>query len=121
MSSDRSSSPRGGIRSVLRHRGFRRLFIAQTISRWGDTFNAVALVIVVFQITNSGINVSGVVALEIAPVLLLGFVAGTVVDRLPHRQVMIAADLGRAMIAAVVRSTPTNSGRSTQQRSDSPR
>jgi len=87
---------------VLRHRGFRRLFIAQTISRWGDTFNAVALVIVVFQITNSGINVSGVVALEIAPVLLLGFVAGTVVDRLPRRQVMIAADLGRAMIAALV-------------------
>ncbi len=87
---------------MLRHRGFRRLFIAQTISRWGDTFNVVALVIVVFQITNSGINVSGVVALEIAPVLLLGFVAGTVVDRLPRRQVMIAADLGRAMIAAVV-------------------
>lgn len=102
MSADRSGSPRGGIRSVLRHRGFRRLFIAQTISRWGDTFNAVALVIVVFQITNSGINVSSVVALEIAPVLLLGFVAGTVVDRLPRRQVMIAADLGRAMIAAVV-------------------
>ncbi|MBA3984624.1 MAG: MFS transporter, partial [Acidimicrobiia bacterium] len=85
-----------------RHRGFRRLLIAQTVSRWGDTFNAVALVIVVFQITNSGINVSGVVALEIAPVLLLGFVAGTVVDRLPRRQVMIAADLGRAMIAALV-------------------
>ncbi len=102
MSADRSSSPRGGIRNVLRHRGFRRLIIAQTISRWGDTFNAVALVIVVFQITNSGINVSGVVALEIAPVLLLGFVAGTVVDRLPRRQVMIAADLGRAMIAALV-------------------
>ncbi|MEO6123064.1 MAG: MFS transporter [Ilumatobacteraceae bacterium] len=87
---------------MLRHRGFRRLLIAQTISRWGDTFNTVALVIVVFQITNSGINVSGVVALEIAPVLLLGFVAGTVVDRLPRRQVMIAADLGRAVIAALV-------------------
>ena len=102
MSSEGSESQRGGIRNVLRHRGFRRLLIAQTVSRWGDTFNAVALVIVVFQITNSGINVSGVVALEIAPVLLLGFVAGTVVDRLPRRQVMIAADLGRAMIAALV-------------------
>lgn len=102
MSADRSGATRGGIRKVLCHRGFRRLLIAQTISRWGDTFNTVALVIVVFQITNSGINVSGVVALEIAPVLLLGFVAGTVVDRLPRRQGMIAADLGRAMIAALV-------------------
>jgi len=102
MSADRSGAPRGGVRKVLCHRGFRRLLIAQTISRWGDTFNTVALVIVVFQITNSGLNVSGVVALEIAPVLLLGFVAGTVVDRLPRRQVMIAADLGRAVIAALV-------------------
>lgn len=102
MSTVDSRSSRSGIRHVLRHRGFRRLLIAQTISRWGDTFNTVALVIVVFQITNSGLNVSGVVALEIAPVLLLGFVAGTVVDRLPRRQVMIAADLGRAVIAALV-------------------
>ncbi|CAN5513809.1 hypothetical protein BH24ACT5_BH24ACT5_28570 [soil metagenome] len=75
---------------MFRHREFRRLFIAQTVSRWGDTFNAVALVIVVFQLTNSGINVSGVVALEIAPVLVLGFIAGTVVDRLPLQRVMVA-------------------------------
>ncbi len=90
---------RPGIQRVLRHTMFRRLFIAQTISRWGDTFNAVALVIVVFQLTNSGVSVSGVVALEVAPVLLLGLVAGSVVDRLPRHHVMIAADLGRAVIA----------------------
>jgi predicted MFS family arabinose efflux permease len=42
MSTDDSGSSRGGIRRVLRHRGFRRLLIAQTISRWGDTFNTIA-------------------------------------------------------------------------------
>jgi MFS family permease len=80
-------------------RDFRRLFAAHTISRWGDTFNAVALVIVVFQLTGSGLRVAGTVALEIAPVLLLGFFAGAFVDRHPRRRVMIAADLGRAAVA----------------------
>ncbi|HEX6595644.1 MAG TPA: MFS transporter [Acidimicrobiales bacterium] len=78
---------------------FRRLFAAQTISRWGDTFNAVALVIAVFRLTGSGLQVAATVAFEILPVLLLGFVAGVVVDRMPRRRVMIAADLGRAAVA----------------------
>lgn len=83
----------------LRSPAFRRLFAAQTISRWGDTFNAVALVIAVFRLTGSGLQVAATVAFEIVPVLLLGFVAGAVVDRMPRRRVMIAADLGRAAVA----------------------
>lgn len=58
--------------------------------------------ILVYRLTRSGLRVGVTVALEIAPVLLLGFVAGTVVDRRPRRQVMVAADLGRAAIAAVL-------------------
>ncbi len=90
------------LRAVLGVPGFRRLFLAQTVSRWGDTFNAVALVVLVYRLTGSGLEVGAAVAFEIAPVLLLGFVAGAVVDRRPRRQVMIAADLGRAAIALVL-------------------
>ena len=79
--------------------GFRRLFWASTISRWGDTFSAVALVILVFRLTGSGLQVGIVVALEVVPVLLFGLAAGVVVDRLPRRRVMLAADLARAAIA----------------------
>ena len=89
-------------RRVFRSPAFRRLFAAQTISRWGDTFSAVALVILVFELTGSGLRVAGTVAFEIAPVLLLGFVAGAVVDRHPRRRVMITADLGRAAIAVAL-------------------
>ena len=78
---------------------FRKLFFAQTISRWGDTFNYVALVILVFRLTDSGLKVAATVAFEIAPVLLLGFVAGALVDRFPRRSVMVVSDLGRAAIA----------------------
>ena len=90
------------LRRALGHRAFRSFFAARTISQWGDTFNAVALVILVYRITGSGLKVAGMVGFEIAPVLLLGFVAGTVVDRLPRMRVMITADLGRALIAAAL-------------------
>lgn len=69
------------------------------MSQWGDTFNAVALVILVYRLTGSGAKVALTVAFEIVPVLLLGFVAGTVVDRYPRQRVMVVADVGRALIA----------------------
>lgn len=87
------------LRRALDRPGFRRLFAAQTISRWGDTFGSVALVILVYRLTGSGLRVAGVVAFEIIPVVLLGFVAGAVVDRAARRRVMIGADLGRAVVA----------------------
>ncbi|MGI8809158.1 MAG: MFS transporter [Acidimicrobiales bacterium] len=87
---------------AFRSPAFRRLFLAQTISRWGDTFNAVALVILVFRLTGSGLKVAGTVAFEIAPVLLLGFFAGAVVDRHSRRGVMISADLVRAAVCVAL-------------------
>lgn len=87
---------------MLRLPTFRRFLTARTISQWGDTFNSVALVILVYRLTGSGLRVGGTVAFEIAPVLLLGFVAGTVVDRLPRVRVMITADIARALIALVL-------------------
>ncbi len=90
------------LRRALARPGFRRLFAAQTVSRWGDTFNSVALVILVYRLTGSGVKVAATVAFEILPVLLLGFVAGAIVDRHSRRQVMISADLGRAVVAVVL-------------------
>jgi MFS family permease len=97
-----TTAKRPGLRSVLARPGYRRLFAAQTISRWGDTVNTVALVVLVFRLTGSGLGVSGAVIAEILPVLLLAPVAGAVVDRLPRVRVMVAADLWRAALAAVL-------------------
>jgi hypothetical protein len=80
---------------VLVNTGYRRLFAAQTISRWGDTVNTVALVVLVFHLTGSGLGVSGAVIAEILPVLLLAPIAGATAGRLPQVLVMVAADLWR--------------------------
>lgn len=90
------------------NRTFRRLFFAHAISRAGDAFNVVALVVLVFRLTGSGVGVAGTVAFEILPVLLLGPVAGLAADRFPRRRVMVAADLGRAGLAALVAFSHTS-------------
>ncbi|MHB1855359.1 MAG: MFS transporter [Acidimicrobiales bacterium] len=91
-----------GLTRVVRSGGFFRFLAARTISQWGDTFNGVAVVILVYRMTGSGLRVGGAVAFEIAPVLLFGFLAGAVVDHWPRRRVLVGADLGRAAIAAAV-------------------
>ena len=90
------------LRRALVRPGFRRLFAAQTISRCGDTFNSVALIILVYRLTGSGVKVAGMVAFEIVPVLLFGFVAGSVVDRYPRRLVMISTDAARTGVALLL-------------------
>src|SRR5207237_3853782 len=59
----------------------------------------IALVVLVFQITGQGIAVAGLVAAEILPVLMLGPIAGVVIDRFSRKSVFIGADLFRAGLA----------------------
>ena len=91
--------PRTTLTELLRQEPYRRLWVARTISQWGDAFNTVALALLVYSLTGSGLGVSGVVVAEIIPVLALAPVAGAVVDRWPRVQVMVAADLARAGLA----------------------
>ncbi len=87
---------------MLARAGYRRLFAAQTISRWGDIVSTVALVVLVYRLTGSGLGVSGAVVAEIVPVLLLAPIAGVIADRLPRVRVMVAADLWRTTLAGVL-------------------
>ncbi len=91
--------PRTSLASLLRQPPYRRLWAARTVSQWGDAFNTVALVLLVYELTGSGLGVAAVVVAEIVPVLALAPLAGVLVDRLPRVLVMIASDLTRAALA----------------------
>jgi MFS family permease len=93
---------RPGMAAVLAQPQFRRLWAARTVSQWGDVFSFVALAILIYQLTGSGLGVAGVVVAEILPVLLIAPFAGVVMDRLPRIQVMVASDLVRAALAVVL-------------------
>jgi len=82
--------------------GYRRLWSARTVSQWGDTFNFVALALLIYDLTGSGLGVSAVVVAEILPVLLLAPFAGPLVDRWPRVRVMVGSDLFRLVLAVVL-------------------
>lgn len=83
---------------VVRSRSYFPLWLGQLISSFGDTLHYIALVVLVFEISGRGLAVAGLVAAEVVPVLLLGPVAGVVIDRFSRKGVMIVADLARAAL-----------------------
>jgi len=83
---------------VARSPSYFPLWLGQLLSAFGDTLHYIALVILVYQITGLGLAVAGLAAAEIVPVLLLGPVAGVVIDRFSRKSVLIGADLFRAML-----------------------
>ncbi len=72
--------------------------LGQLISNFGDTLHYVALVVMVFRLTGRGLPVAGLVVAEIVHVLVLGPIAGVVIDRFSRKAVLIAADLVRAAL-----------------------
>jgi MFS family permease len=90
----------GSVLSPLRRRDFRWLWVAQTVSIVGDKINQVGLSIMVFELTNSPIQMGIVFAIGYLPAALFGLVAGPLVDRWDRRRTMVTADLLRAGIVA---------------------
>jgi len=89
-------------RQLLSRPAYRRLWLARTISQVGDVAQFTTLALLLIALTGSGLGFSGAVLAEIAPVLLLAPLAGSLVDRLPRVRVMVAADLARVLLPAVL-------------------
>lgn len=96
MNADRST---GYLELLRAHPGFRRLYLAHTLSLLGDWFNLIAVMTLLARITGSSAQSVGLVLiLKLLPIFLLGPVAGVVVDRAARKTVMVAADLLRSAV-----------------------
>lgn len=81
---------------------FSALWTGQLISLLGDRVHQVALAFLVLRATNSPIAVGAVFLVATLPNLLFGPIAGTLVDRWDHREVMIVSDLLRAGVVLLI-------------------
>ena len=84
--------------SVIGSRGYFPLWLGQLASSFGDTLHYIALVVLVFQLTGQGLAVAGLVAVEVVPVLVLGPIAGVIIDRFSRKSVLVGSDLVRAIL-----------------------
>jgi MFS transporter, DHA3 family, macrolide efflux protein len=81
---------------------FTALWTGQLFSALGDRIHQVALVFVVYGATESAIAVGLIFLVATLPNLLFGPIAGGLVDRWDHREVMIVSDLLRAGLVLLI-------------------
>jgi MFS family permease len=92
--------PFGGL---LRQRGFRRLWIGETVSQAGNAMAVVGVPLVAVLVLHASTFVVGVLTVAgWLPWLVIGLPAGAWVDRWPARRVMIACDVICAVLYASV-------------------
>ncbi|HSJ36231.1 MAG TPA: MFS transporter [Acidimicrobiia bacterium] len=84
------------IRSLLRIPDFRRLWMAQVVSDFGDSLTLFTLLFLVQRLTGDETAVATVLIASALPTLVVGLVAGVWVDRWNLRRVMVVSDLVRA-------------------------
>ena len=87
--------------ALVRNRNFSLLWVGQLISFFGDRVHQVALGVLVLQRGNA-LDVGLVFAATAVPNVLLGPLAGALVDRWDRRSTMIACDLVRAALVVLV-------------------
>ncbi len=83
--------------SLFQNPRFVKLWVGQGISFIGDAFSAVALVILVAQITGSASAVGGILVARLLPTLASPLV-GVLADRLDRRAILVLSDLSRAIL-----------------------
>jgi MFS family permease len=81
---------------------YRLLFFATLGSSFGTLFALLALAVDVTDRTDSGVWVSALMIAQFLPSVAVGLLAGPLIDRLPRKSLMVAADLVRAAIFCVL-------------------
>ena len=86
------------LRNLIKIPDFRRVWLAQAISYFGDSLTIFGLLFLVQRLTGNAASVAGVLIAMSLPMLVVGLGAGVWVDRLNRKQVMIWSDILRALL-----------------------
>jgi MFS family permease len=84
---------------LRRNHNYRFTWLGQIVSEVGDHFNNVAVLSLAIANTHSGGVVAALMLARAVPAVLIGPVAGVVLDRFDRQRIMIASDLIRGVIA----------------------
>jgi len=95
---------------LLNRRSYSLLWFAHIISEVGNWLTFIAITVLAYQITESGLAVSGVFVARTIPALFLTPIAGVIVDRWNRRAILVFSDVVRGLLVLtllLVRVTST--------------
>ncbi|MEZ5407759.1 MAG: MFS transporter [Acidimicrobiales bacterium] len=84
----------------LRSRNFRLFFAGQLVSQAGTWMQSIAIIWVVYKLTDNGFSLGLATAAQFFPVLVLGAWGGVVSDRVDRHKLMIVTQIGFLIVAA---------------------
>jgi MFS family permease len=93
-------------RSLRRHRNYRLFFTGQLVSVAGTWMQNIALAWLVIELSGSALAVGALAFCRFVPFLVLGLVAGVIVDRLDTRLLLLATQ-GAAMVVSIALAAVT--------------
>jgi MFS family permease len=103
------ASPESGLPSpaafwrVFGTRSFFKLWVAQVVSSLGDWIGIIAILAIAARVSGgSGAAVSLVMVARVVPGFFLATLGGVIVDRFDRKRVMVACDIGRAALLALL-------------------
>lgn len=99
MTGDRTASP--GAR-LWRDRNFNTFWAAQAFDFLGDSMALILMPLLVLEATGSVSQMGLVAASASVGIAVAGIFSGNLIDRLDRRKLMIACDLGRALLYALI-------------------
>jgi len=85
------ATPRPRPWTVFSSASFRKLWVATTLSLFGDFFNYIALAWLVLQLTGSGLALGSVLVVQALPRAVLMVVGGALADRISARLTMLGS------------------------------
>jgi MFS family permease len=88
-------------KGLWRHPDFMRLWIGQTISEFGSWLGALPLM-AILVLDATPVQMGLLETMRSAPALFLGLFAGVWVDRLRRRPILVASDIGRALLLGAI-------------------
>jgi MFS family permease len=85
---------------LLRHnRNYRYTWMGQVVSEIGDHFNNIAVFSLAMKAGGSGVVITGIMLSRAVPAIVMGPLAGVLLDRMDRKRIMIVSDLVRFFIA----------------------
>ncbi len=89
-------------RKLLRNAPLTRLLVGEFVSSIGDWLYLVAILILVYQVTEDPFILGLVGAARVLPYLVLSIPAGIVADRFDRRLILLSTDVARGLLMLVI-------------------
>lgn len=85
-------------RDLLYERKFKKVLIADTISRFGDSIDAIAYSWIMYEVSGNASMIAFILALNYIPTIMIQPFVAVLVERMNKKMVMIICDIMRGLI-----------------------